>query len=167
MKQPLFIKNLPIDEKRISWIETVVSRLARRARTRISAAITPYPISACVTGDDVKGEVLRYMFCLDGIVSKAMVDIGKKPKLPVGVTIEIKRETGGLSTYHVLDKSKISVNLEEQVKAGDKLTVKVDTVNDTLLTEFWIAFAWVPKVGDAKIKSFLIDELENVDIEEE
>ena len=70
MKQPLFIKNTPIDEKRIDFIEQIVSRLTRRAKTTATAIVTPYPISNAVFGDDVRGAILRYMFPCEGVITK-------------------------------------------------------------------------------------------------
>jgi len=165
MKQSLFIKNSPIDEKRISWIETIVSRLVRRARTRMSAVVAPYPISACIVGKP-QGELLRYMFPLDGTLTKAIVHLNKKPKDQVVIRAEIEDNSGAKGNSFFLEKKHTSVQLDVQVKTGDRLIISSSTEENEDISEIWFSFLLIPEVSDAKVKSFLINELEE-SIEEE
>jgi len=159
MKQPIFIQNIPIDEKRISFIEKVVTRLARRTKSRTSAMVTPYPISACVKGN-IKGNILRYMFPLDGTIDKAIISFDKKPKEIIYVGAKVGGEGGISSKGFTLEKKHTSMTLPLQVKAGDKLSVNVDVSDNEVVDEIWIAFTWIPNVKDTKLKTMLIEELE-------
>lgn len=162
MKQPLFIQNIPIDEARISFIEKVVSRLARRAKKRTSAIITPYPISGCLAGDPVDGEVLRYIFCASGMVSRAIISLNKLSETGVAVSVAISNEAGGEMKSFMVRKKSTIIEPNIPISMGDKMIVsaKVIEPEKNKVNEIWVGFLWVPKVRDSYVKSFLIDSLE-------
>jgi len=160
MKQPLFVKDIPIDEKRISFLEKIVSRLIRRQQKVASAIISPYPISNCVIGEEVKGEVLRYMFACGGEISKGGIALDVKPKHNAMVVLTIKNDSGGNSRSYTVDKKSLVFESNIKVKQFDKLTVTFYPVDEDKIKEVWISLLWVPVVKDAKIKNFLIDELD-------
>jgi hypothetical protein len=167
MRQPIFVKDVPIDEKRISFIELVLSRLARRARKSHTAIITPYPISNAVFGENVTGTVLRYMFPCAGTISKGMIRLGVKPKNEIKLVVSISNEVGGGSRIFILDRKISSVECSLPVKPGDCLSMEICPINPSeLITEVWISFLWTPTVKDIEAKSFLIDELENDSMED-
>lgn len=163
MKQPLFIKNTPIDEKRIAFIERVVTRLVRRSVKKIVALTTPYPISNAVFGDDVKGPILCYMFPCKGTITKCLIDVGRK--LKEGATVNVS-----LTTQMYTDSKSYTVNKEFlaepkiSVCSGDKLIISINPNGEEKITEVWTSFLWVPSVKDVKVESYLIDKLdENVE----
>jgi len=160
MKQPLFVKNIPIDEKRISFLEKIVSRLIRRQKKVASAIISPYPISNCVMGEEVKGEVLKYMFACEGEISKGGIALDVKPKHNAMVVLTIKNDLGGNSQSYTVDKKNTVIEPAIKVKQFDKLTVTFYPVDEDKIKEVWISLLWIPVVKDAKIKNFLIDELD-------
>ena len=165
MKQPIFPGNTPIDEKRISFIEKVVTRLARRAVKKIAAMITPYPISHASFGDDVKGVILCYMFPCKGVITKGFIDIGKK--LNSGATVSMSLSSGqtNRSVSESLNEDSVLIEPNVSVDPGTKLIVSV-TPNDDAekMTEVWISFLWTPSIKDVEIKSYLIDELDNMEV---
>ncbi len=163
MKQPLFTKNVPIDEKRISHIERIVARLTRRARSVTKAIITPYPISYCATGDDIVGDILKYLFCSRGQVVKGMVILGSKPKEGVAIVISITNDLGKTEKSYNITRKSIIVEPNFTIFSGDKLTVSIYPINPEVdkITEVWLSFLWIPHVKDAEVKNFLIDEIEN------
>ena len=167
MKQPIFTEDTPIDEKRIAFIERVVTRLARRARTTAKAMITPYPISNAVFGEDVGGPVLRYMFPCTGTLTKGLIEIGKKFKEVALVIIDVRNVAHSTSREYIMDRDRFIAEPQIEVDAGDQLTITVLPNNkEDKIEEVWISFLWVPSVKEVKIKSFLIDELENDLLEE-
>ncbi len=163
-RHPLFISNVPIDEKRIAFIERVVTRLSRRARKTATAVTSPYPISNAVFGDKVEGVVLRYMFPCEGEITKGAIDLGKKPKQGITVNVSIMGEETGESKDFVLTRRRLSIEPNIKVNTFDRLTVTISYTSEKPendLTEFWASLLWVPTSKSAVAKSFLIKELEN------
>jgi len=170
MKIPLFLKNIPIDEKRISWIETVVSRLARRSRKQTTVIVTPYPISNCVSGEDVKGDILKYMFCAKGTISKGLIVLDKRPATGVVIGITLANDMGGSSHSYVLTKKTSMIDPKVEVFSGDRLSVSVNPIDaeKDKVSEVWLSFMWTPDVKDTTMKQVLIDSLdEALDVPEE
>lgn len=157
----MFANNSEINEKRISFIETVIARLARRSRKTVTVVIPPFPISACIMGDDVRGDILGYMFCLDGAIDRMSISLNAKPKNTVNVEARIvSEESERIKLFYLAKKNEI-LDLEESVKAGEKVIISIYPRDpEERLTEVWAAFAWTPVVSEAKTKQFLIDDIE-------
>lgn len=152
------------DKDRIDKLELITTRLSRRAHKRAVAMLTPYPISNAVIGDKVEGNILHYMFPCDGKVIKAVVDVGKKPKQSINVTISLMGEESGESRTIVLTKRRDAIEPNIEVKTFDRLSVSISYESEKLedaLNEVWISFLWIPTTKDVEIKSFLIEELES------
>lgn len=165
MKQPIFIKNIPIDEKRISKIEMVLSRLMRRSIKTTSAMLTPYPISNCISGEDVHGTILKYMFAAKGTINKGLIRFDKKCKSGVRITVLLKNDVGGESKSYIANGNQMLVKPDLKVYSGDRLTVSINPCDqEEKLNEVWIAFIWTPEVGEATVKSFLIDKLDEIEL---
>ena len=155
-------------EKRIKQLEMVTQRLARRSKKTTSAILTPYPISNAVSGEVVKGVVLKYLFPCKGTISKCVIDIGKRPKQDITIVIGIINDEKGSSKTIVLNKIRIATDLKLNVDIYDKLSIsisyEVEKEVDNI-TDFWVSLLWTPTVKDTVIKQFLIDEIEH-DLEE-
>lgn len=159
MTRPIFLKNVPIDERRISHIERVVTRLTRRSVKKMVSLITPYPISCATFGEDIRGPVLCYMFPCEGTITKCLIDVGTKPKDKTIVNVSLRNKVYDDIKSYVITKSNFLVDLKTDVCSGDKLTVSI-VPNEERVTEFWVSFLWVPKIKEVEAKSYLIDELE-------
>lgn len=158
----LFRSKGQINEERISLIETVVERLARRAKKRATGLITPVPISGAAFGDDVKGSVLRYMFPCDGTILKGMLRFGPKLKDGVAVTIHLTNDLGETSQGFIVDKRLFTIEPNIAISGGDCIDISIAPIDsEQRILEAWISFLWVPTVKDTVAKSYLIDELEN------
>ena len=170
MKNPLFIQNIPIDEKRIAFIERIVTRLTRRTNKTAKALLTPYPISNAVISEEVKGVVLRYMFPCEGKITKGVIDIGKRPKQDVVVSVSLMGEEKGESRDFILTKRRLVIEPGIKVSTFNQLAISISyeaEKPEDNITEFWTAFLWVPEVKEVEVKSLLIDELDNNDLSEE
>lgn len=161
LKAPLFPKNIPIDETRISFIETIITRLIRRAKKTTRALVTPYPISNAVFGDKVEGAILRYMFPCDGVISKGFIKLGVKPKTTIILDMKIFNSTSSNTKGFVLYKIAEAVDINIPVKAGDCMEIVLHPEPAEIVTEVWLSFLWKPTTSDVETKSFLISELEN------
>lgn len=166
--KPIFVKNTLIDEKRISFIEKVVTRLARKSQKKTTAIITPYPISACIEGDEVKGDVLKYMFCASGTITKGRVWLGKQLKHGYAIVLTIENELGSNSSSYNVVRQDTVIKPNVSVFSGDRLTISVYPINpeEDKITELWIGFLWIPKIADAQLKHFLLEDLEKLDVPE-
>ena len=161
MKHPIFKSNTPIDQERISRIELVVTRLARRARKKAVALVTPYPISNAVFGEDIKGTILRYMFPCEGTITKGLIDLGKKPKTGVSINVRISNDVHEDTKSYVITRRFLLTEPRLAVDSGDRLEVSINPLTEEdKVTEAWVSFLWLPSVKDVEAKSFLIDELE-------
>ena len=149
-------------EKRVKKLELITERLTRKAKKKTtSAMITPYPISNCAMGEDVHGAVLKYMFDQEGVISKGRVRFDKKLKSGVRITVLLENDLGCGSKSYIANRNEILIKPDLKVSCGDRLTVSVNPNNpeEEKLNEVWIAFVWAPSVGEATVKSFLIDQL--------
>lgn len=152
--------NVPTD-KRIENIERVVSRLARRSHKIASALIAPYPISNCVTGENVKGDILRYLFPAKGRITKGLIFLDSRPKTGFNVEISLNNDAGGLSTSYIVSRRSMALEPNMEVFSSDRLIVSIEPITEEdIATEVWISLLWTPTIKDASVRSFLIDELE-------
>ena len=99
----LFDKSKSVED-RLKQIELVATRIARRSNTKKAAMITPYPISNATFGEDIRGPILRYMFPCDGVIQKGMLKLGKKPKEPISIGLNISNEEYSHSRGYVVEK---------------------------------------------------------------
>lgn len=147
-------------EERISKLEKITERIMRRSGKRMSAFITPYPISNAVFGERLEGSVLRYMFPCDGTITKGYVRLGSKPKKSIMFEIRMFNEDSSTTKGFTVDKRFLFVKPEINVFAGDCLEIKI-IPEEEIITEVWIAFLWKPTVNNTEVKDFLIEEMEN------
>lgn len=154
-------------ESRIKKLEAQVKRLMRKSiKKPISAMLTPYPISNCVAGEEVSGTVLKYMFAARGIIGKGRIQTDKRLKSGIRITVLLENDIGGQSKSYIANRNIMLIEPNLEVFSGDRLTVSVNPVDpeDDSLNEIWIAFVWTPHIGEATVKSFLIDKLNEIEL---
>lgn len=160
MKQPLFIQNTPIDEKRISFIEKVVSRLSRRSGKVAKAMISPIPISICVFGEEISGNIMKSLL-FKGTVVRGIVQLGEKPKGVVRIEIKISDGAKMDTKAIYLDKQRGVIDLNLPVLDGSVLSISIYPENEAdKITEIMMSVLWTPDKTEIDVKNFLIDELE-------
>jgi len=165
MKQPLFIQNTSIDEKRIAFIERIVSRLARRSKKTAKAMVSPVPIMASVMGEDISGTILKSLI-FEGEISKLAVRLGSKPKGDVWIGVK----AGDVGSQRQMEKQAGVFDLSLSSSNGDLLEVSIWSTEADIIEEVLISILWHPAKDSVEVKTFLIDELEeqaNVCIEED
>ena len=150
-------------EPRLDKIEKMITRLGRRAVKQTSALITPIPISNCVIGEEVKGDVLKYLFPCPGVINKGGIFISPKPKNGATIILTIENELGGSSKSYQITKQSSLLELNMEINTWDRLTVSFYVVNpvEDKITEVWAALLWTPTVKDVTIKNYLIDNLDS------
>ncbi len=151
-------------EKRVDLIEKQILRLFRRRKKKTSIVAHPHTISIASFGEDVRGDILNYMFPCGGALSKCIVDVGKL-KIDAVVRIRIEKPLGYSAESYVIDKSTLIIPLDIKINSGDKLLVSVFPESEKNLTEAWVSLLWAPYLDEGQIKSFLIDDLLEDNIE--
>jgi len=157
-------------ESRIKKLEMIVQRLVlKHKKDRTHAMVTPYPISNNITGEEVSGAVLKYMFASRGIINKGLIRFDKKLKSGVRITVLIENDVDGQSKTYIANRRDMLIEPKFEVFSGDRLIVSVNPCDpdDGVLTEVWVAFTWTPQVGEATVKSFLVDKLLEIKAPEE
>lgn len=142
--------------------DKILERLFRRSHKVAKAIVSPYPVSNQVSGENLSGEILHYMFCAEGTVTKGMIHLGKKPKEPISIELLLEDKTSGNSAFYSLEKQDTTIGFELPVRAGTRLTISIEGNGTDPVTEVWVSFLWIPTVKDAESKQFLISELEKV-----
>ena len=161
MGRPIFESNTPIDQKRISRIESVVVRLIRKTLGRSSGLITPYPISNAMIGDNIRGSILRYMFPCEGVINKGLIKLGKRSQNGIVSIVKISNDLSVGSKQFIINNKQLLIEPEIEVHTGDCLDISIKPLmEDEKVTEVWISFLWTPNVKDITVKSFLLSELE-------
>lgn len=147
---------------RIDKIEKMIQRLGRRTVKQTSALITPIPISNCVMGEEVKGDILKYLFPCPGSINKGGIFLDKKPKAGAAIILTIENDLGGGSRSYQISRRNMLFEPDIEINTWDRLTVSFFTVDpkEDKMTEVWIALLWTPTVKDATIKNYLIDSLD-------
>lgn len=160
MKRPLFIKNTPIDEKRISFIEKVVQRLSLRTHKTTLGIIPPQVISECVSGEDVRGNVIKQML-FKGSLSKLIVAFKEKPKSLICIEVNCLNEDNGRTRTFYTEKIKDILDINIDTIDGGMVTVSIHPTDDQYkITEVWLSMLWNAHVSNSIVKQHLIDNLE-------
>ena len=148
--------------EKIDKLEKMVQRLARRAHKQTSALITPVPISNCVIGEEIKGDILKYMFPCPGVINKGGIFLNAKPKEGATIILTIENDLGGNSRSYQITRRNLLFEPDIGVDTWDRLTASFSTVNpeEDKMTEVWIALLWTPTVKDVMIKNYLINQLD-------
>jgi hypothetical protein len=157
------IVNSPLSNTdKINKLSKAVERLGRRAVKQTSAVITPVPISNCVMGEEVKGDVLKYLFPCPGVISKGGIFLNTKPKEGAAVILTIENELGGNSRSYQMSRRNLLFEPDIRVDTWDRLTASFFVVNpeEDKMTEVWIALLWTPTIKDVTVKNYLIDQLD-------
>lgn len=146
--------------ERLNKLETVVTRLARRATEKKKVLLTPFPIANAVFGN-VRGRILSYMFNTSGTITKGCIWMDKKLKEGARIRIELLNDEGGGTKEYILNRREIIVSPNEPVRPFDRLSIfLIPNDPEEVIKECWISFLWVPTVKDVNAKSYLMKEIE-------
>ena len=149
-------------EERIKSLEKQVARLQRKQPKKIMAALTPYPISNCVTGENVEGPILRYMFSATGRITKGLVRITNSMKSGAEVEVCISSDIGREHRVYNMSRQSILIEPDFEVYSGDRMTIFITPAEpEEKITEVWTSFLWIPNIKEVEVKKFLISELKD------
>jgi hypothetical protein len=165
-REKRFVVGDTIEEK-FDSIERVLWRISRRSNKVATGIVTPFPVSSYVE-DPTDGVVFRYMFPLEGEIIKAYIVIDKFPKKGVNLIAELRNRGTGVSKQETMLRTPFVSGYDMHVVAGSCLTISVEPVEkEETVGGIWLGIAWAPKVNEAVLKEFLLDELEKADASQE
>ena len=167
MGKPMIDPSLS-DKEKIDKLTKIVERLGRRSRKTAKAIITPYPISNCITGEDVKGPILHYMFSCSGTFTKGLIDIGTKLSSGAMVRVYVGNKVKSETKEYTMNRDTFLFEPNMLISSGDKVIISIspNSVEDKI-TEAWVSFLWIPSMKEVDVKQFLIEELDKIDVLEE
>jgi len=142
-------------------LAAVKRRLDRLSKTaKINSYITPFPVSSYAAGIPDDGVVLRYMFPGSGRISNACLYIEGKIEKKSNIFLAARSITPkdvSTGTKIPIVRNFNQIGLDLAVSAGDRTEMVI--TSDMEISGIWIAFLWLPAVGDVEIKKFLQGEL--------
>lgn len=149
-------------EEKLKQVDILLTRMSRRLHKKTVVIVPPYPVSACLTGEDISGEVLRFMFPGDGKITSGLIVVESAKRTTVNVDISIEDDLGGTAKSFIVDKKKLTISPNLDVKFGNRLIITATPQDreNVKVTSVWVAFLWVPGIKDASVRDFLIDDLE-------
>lgn len=151
-------------EKQMEHVDRILKQYSHRLHKTITGVITPFPISS-YSETPIDDVVLRYMFSAEGKVIVGGIFIDNMPKTGVDITTIVHRGDSVSSKTFFSKRQSTIINPDVDVKVGDRLIIKVETVKlEEVVSGIWTAFTWTPKVKDAMIKQFLIEDLEKNEV---
>lgn len=147
-------------EDRIKKLEKISERLIRRSQKVAKAIIMPSPISGGVS-NVVGGEIaFEFMSPCKGTISNAVVKICSKPEGNPFAEILIIKGINTQKQIISIDKELVIFPMSVDVDAGDLVSALIVASVEHPINQAWVSMLWTPTVSDAKVKQFLIDELE-------
>jgi len=156
----MFRKDIP-DKDRLSKLEMVVTRLARRIHKTVVGIIPSLPLSACISGEEVKGEILRVLV-FKGNISKGVIIFNNKPR-NVLLEVSILSDQGAETRTINLDRQKTLFDLDIDTSDGSMIKVSIWSTDEKYrITEVWLGVLWNPHMSNNKIEQRLIEELDKV-----
>ncbi len=148
-------------EEQMKSVDVILKQMSGKLQKTVVGIITPFPISG-YTDVPVNSVVLRYMFPADGKVTIGFAFVENMPECGVDIYINLHRGDAVDSVSIFTKKQTITVEPDIEVFAGDRLVVSMKVKGQGEVTGIWISFLWVPKIKDAEVKQFLIDDLERI-----
>ncbi len=147
-------------DKRIDKMEKHIQRLARRSQKVSTGLITPYPISVAMTGKNIQGDILNYMFPCEGIITKGAIKLDAKPKGFVDIGVRLFNNNSQYTDEVTLEKQLTIIEPNLEVLPWDCLKISVHADPEHPVTRIWVSLLWVPNVKDVEAMSFLLDRIE-------
>lgn len=149
-------------EKRLSYVETVLSRMMKRTRKTITSIITPHLISTCIDGDSVEGDILKVML-FRGTITKGLVCFDKRYKDGVRLEAKILNGAEGVTETLYINTMAHSKDLNIPTEDGSLLSLSVAPVNlEDKIKKVYVSLLWTPHISNSVTKKHLIDSLDAV-----
>ena len=152
-------------ENQMRSVDKILDRFSRRLHKTATGIITPFPISNYVQ-TPADGVILKYMFPAGGKILSGVMYIEDMPKDGVDLYTVLWRNKASDSRSLFTRRNLTIVHPNIDVLMGDRLTISIVAKGGAEPCGIWISLLWEPKVSDAVVKKFLIEELDEQQKEE-
>jgi len=155
-----FVRGKTVDEK-FEHINATLKHFSKRLRSVVVGVIPASPVYDFVFVPESDGVVLRSIFPVAGRIIKSAIFVGShdgKGSTVVTATIENNEESR--STKLEVKKVPLIFDLDQTVKAGDRLTLTVDEPEK--VRGIWYAFLYEAELRSMTRKTFMVDEFERL-----
>ena len=157
----MFDSNLS-NKKRLTRIEKAITRMTSRLHKTVVGIISPQPISTCVSGEDVRGDILKGLL-FKGSLGKCIIVFNEKPRAMICVEIKTLSKLGGATKTIYTNVSMSTHDIDIELEDGSMVVVSVHSMDDKYkIKEIWISALWTPNISNTKVKQHLIDKLEEI-----
>jgi hypothetical protein len=143
-------------EKRVEYLETVISRLIKRPIPKSKVLTPPQLISSVVKGD-INGDLLKATL-FRGLITKCVIVFDKRPKFGINIGMSLNEGNEAMSQSHVFSDKKIEQNFNLKTSNGSLLTITAETDKDEIVSEIWLGILWVPHNTVLKADKVLVDD---------
>jgi len=172
MARELRIKgNTP--EEKFASIEVILRRMFRRLSSKVIGIVPVSPIFDFAYEPDNEGVVMRRLFPSSGRITQGAIAFDSKGSKPVKLSISIDNDLKmrSLTSSYPIKKIATTLDLDFEILAGDKITIKVepdevDKEKGEKIKGVWIGFAFEANLKSLTKKDFLLEELERLISEE-
>jgi hypothetical protein len=144
-------------KKQMEHVDRILRSHSFKLHRTATGIITPFPIS---NFSESGGDVIKYMFPANGTITVCGMFVENMPKSGIDISIIVNRN-GQSESKSIFTKSpSISTSPNIKISFADRLIVNVvPKREDEEVSNIWVAFLWIPKVKDADVRNFLIDDL--------
>jgi len=167
VKRELTVKGNTPGEK-INSVEAILRRMSRKMSSKIIGVLPASPVFDFVYVPDSEGVVMRRLFPVSGLITKAGIAFDVRGKKPIKLIFSVENdiEMRSFSNSFIIKKTAEVLDLNFEVVAGDKITLTVELEKDEEVTGIWVGFLYEIALKNLNKKEFLLEELNNM-IEEE
>ena len=167
MKRELAVKGSTLEEKMKS-VEVILQRMSRKMTQKVIGILPVSPVFDFAHFPDPDGIIMRRLFPVSGRVTKAGIAFDSKGKKPIKLTFRVENDIflRSFSSAYMIKKKADVLEVNFDIKAGDKITVGIELEEDEIVEGIWIGFVFEVALKDMSQKEFLLEELERM-VEEE
>ena len=155
-----FVRGNTIDEK-FEHINATLKHFSKRLRSVVVGVIPASPVYDFVFLPESDGVILRSIFPVAGRIIKSCIFVGDRDdKGPTMFTAKIENVEGSNSKKLEVRKVPLIFDLDQPVKAGDRLTLTVDEPEK--VRGIWYAFLYEAELRSMTQQTFMVDEFERL-----
>ena len=167
MKRDLTVRGRTIEEK-LKSVELILRRMSRKMSNKVIGILPASPVFEYAYAPDSEGVVMRRLFPASGRITKVGIAFDNKGKKAVKLTFSVENSIAlrSFSSSFMIKKMADILEVDFEIKAGDKITVQVVSEEEEKVEGVWIGFIYEIALKDLNQKEFVLEELERM-VEEE
>ena len=167
MKRELTIRGNTLEEKMKS-VEVTLQRMSRKMTQKVIGIVPVSPVFDFVYSPDSNGVIMRRLFPVPGKITKVGIAFDVKGKEPLRLLIRVDNDIllRSFSSAFLIKKKSDVLEVDFDIKVGDKITVEIKLKEGEVVEGVWIGFVFEIALKEMNQKEFLLEEVERM-IDEE